>query len=148
MSKLQKKPSALKRGHPTLQNMNFYKFFPLLWVIFALLDPDPDSESGSTDPIVSGSNPDPQPCRQVEQTSAPASPATTLAVKARAADGRKRPAGAITPGPVIIIPRQQIMELGNSWQKKRVPIAPAQDQKKLSDAASPGKQRSNAKVGM
>ena len=26
MSKLQKKPSALKRGHPTLQNMNFYKF--------------------------------------------------------------------------------------------------------------------------
>jgi hypothetical protein len=27
MSKLQKKPSALKRGHPTLQNMNFYKFF-------------------------------------------------------------------------------------------------------------------------
>ncbi len=59
MSKLQKKPSALKRGHPTLQNMNFYKFFLLLWVIFALLDPD--SESGSTDPIESGSNPDPQP---------------------------------------------------------------------------------------
>ncbi len=27
MSKLQKKPSALKRGHPTLQNMNFYQFF-------------------------------------------------------------------------------------------------------------------------
>ncbi len=27
MSKLQKKPSALKRGHPTLQNINFYKFF-------------------------------------------------------------------------------------------------------------------------
>jgi hypothetical protein len=61
MSKLQKKPSALKRGHPTLQNMNFYKFFLLLWVIFALLDPDPDSESGSTDPIESGSNPDPDP---------------------------------------------------------------------------------------
>jgi hypothetical protein len=38
------------------------------------------------------------------------------------------------------------MELGNSWQKKRVTIAPAQDQKKLSDA-SPGKQRSIAKVG-
>ncbi len=57
MSKLQKKPSALKRGHPPLQNMNFYKFFLLLWVIFALLDPDPDSESGSgsTDPIESGS---------------------------------------------------------------------------------------------
>jgi hypothetical protein len=85
--------------------------------------------------------------RQVEQqTSAPASPASTPAVKARAADGRKRPAGAITPGPVIIIPRQQIMELGNSWQKKWVPIAPGQDKKKLSDA-SPGKQRSIAKVG-
>jgi hypothetical protein len=42
MSKLQKKPSALKRGHPTLQNMNFYHFFLLLWFIFALLDPDPD----------------------------------------------------------------------------------------------------------
>ncbi len=40
--KLQKKPSALKRGHPTLQNMNFLKFFLLLWVIFALLYPDPD----------------------------------------------------------------------------------------------------------
>jgi hypothetical protein len=121
-------------------------------VIFAL-DPDPDSESGSgsTDPIESGSNPDPQPCRQVEQTFAPASPATTTA---RAADGRKTPAVAnkrkppavaITPGPMIIIPRQQIMELGNSWQKKRMPIAPAQDQKKLSDEG-PGQQRSNAKV--
>jgi hypothetical protein len=63
MSKVQKKPSALKRGHPTLQNMNFKKKFLLLRVIFALLDPDPDSESGtgSTDPIESGSNPDPQP---------------------------------------------------------------------------------------
>jgi hypothetical protein len=61
-SKLQKKPSALKRGHPTLQTMNFYKNFLLLWVIFALLDPVPESESGSgsTDPIESGSNPDPQ----------------------------------------------------------------------------------------
>jgi hypothetical protein len=48
--------------------MKFYNFFLLLWVIFALLDPDPDSESGTTDPIESGSNPDPdtdpdpQPC--------------------------------------------------------------------------------------
>ncbi len=34
-----------------------------MWVIFALLDPDPypDSESGSTGPIESGSNPDPDP---------------------------------------------------------------------------------------
>ena len=64
-SKLQKKPSALKKEHPALQNMKFLKFFLLLWVIFALLDPDPDSEygSGSTDPIESVSNwdPDPQP---------------------------------------------------------------------------------------
>jgi hypothetical protein len=30
-----------------------------LWVIFALLDPDPDS--GSTGPIEYGSNPDPDP---------------------------------------------------------------------------------------
>ncbi len=44
-STLQKKPSALKREHPALQN------------IYALLDPDPDPESGygSTDLIESGS---------------------------------------------------------------------------------------------
>jgi hypothetical protein len=35
--------------------MNFKKKFLLLWFIFALLDPDPDSESRSTDPIESGS---------------------------------------------------------------------------------------------
>ncbi len=34
-------PSALKREHPTLQNMKFLNFFLFLWVIFALLDPDP-----------------------------------------------------------------------------------------------------------
>jgi hypothetical protein len=37
-------------------------YFLLLWVIFALLDPDPDSESRSNDPIESGSNSDPEPC--------------------------------------------------------------------------------------
>jgi hypothetical protein len=41
-SKLQKKPSAFKREHPALQNMKFLNFFLLLWVIFALLDLDPD----------------------------------------------------------------------------------------------------------
>jgi hypothetical protein len=41
-SKLQKKPSALKREHPALQNMKFLNFLLLLWVIFALLDPDPN----------------------------------------------------------------------------------------------------------
>jgi hypothetical protein len=43
--------------------MKFLNFFLLLWVIFALLDPDPDSEYGSgsgyTNLIESGSNPDP-----------------------------------------------------------------------------------------
>jgi len=46
--------------------MQFLKLFLLLWVIFALLDPDPNSEYefGSTDSIESGSNwdPDTQPC--------------------------------------------------------------------------------------
>jgi hypothetical protein len=42
--------------------MNFQIFFLLLWVIFALLDPE--SESGSTDLIESESNPDPQPWLQ------------------------------------------------------------------------------------
>jgi hypothetical protein len=39
---MSKKPSALKREHPALQNMKFLNFFLLLRVIFALLDPDPD----------------------------------------------------------------------------------------------------------
>ncbi len=42
MSKLQEKPSALKREHPALQKMKFINFFLCLWVIFALLDTDPD----------------------------------------------------------------------------------------------------------
>jgi hypothetical protein len=42
MSKLQKKPSALKRDHPALQNIKIRIFVLFLWVIFALLDPDPD----------------------------------------------------------------------------------------------------------
>jgi hypothetical protein len=46
-SKIQKKPSALKREHPALQKMQFLNFLLLLCVIFAHLDPDPDSESGS-----------------------------------------------------------------------------------------------------
>ncbi len=54
-NKLQEKPSTLKREHPALQNMKFLNFFLFLWVIFALLDPDPDPESGSTDLIESRS---------------------------------------------------------------------------------------------
>ncbi len=41
MSKLQEKPSALKRDHPPLKKIKFVNFFLCLWVIFALLDPDP-----------------------------------------------------------------------------------------------------------
>jgi hypothetical protein len=57
MSKLQEKPSALKREHPALQKMKFIYFFLCLWVIFALLDPDWESGSGygSRDPTESGS---------------------------------------------------------------------------------------------
>jgi hypothetical protein len=43
MSKLQEKPSALKREYPALQKMKFINFFLCLLVIFALLDPDTDS---------------------------------------------------------------------------------------------------------
>jgi hypothetical protein len=48
--------SSQKR-HPALQNMKFLNFLLILWVIFDLLDPDPDSEngSGSTDLIESRS---------------------------------------------------------------------------------------------
>ncbi len=43
--KLQEKPSAFKRDHPALQDMKFLNFFLFLWVIFALLDPDPDPQT-------------------------------------------------------------------------------------------------------
>jgi hypothetical protein len=49
----EKKPSALKREHSALQKMKFLIFFLFLWVIFALLDPDSQSEYGSTDLIES-----------------------------------------------------------------------------------------------
>jgi hypothetical protein len=65
MSKLQEKPSALKREHPELQKMKVINFLLCLWVIFALLDPDPianpDTDTGNRDPIESGSNPDSDP---------------------------------------------------------------------------------------
>jgi hypothetical protein len=61
MYKLQKKPSALKREHPALKNIKFLNFFLLSWVIFALLDPDPEYGYGSNDPIEYGSNSDPDP---------------------------------------------------------------------------------------
>jgi hypothetical protein len=43
--------------------MKFINVFLFLWVIFVLLDPGPDCESGygSRDPIESGSNPDTDP---------------------------------------------------------------------------------------
>ncbi len=60
MSKLQEKPSAHKREHPALQNIKFLNFFLFLGIIFSLLDPDPDSESISTDLVESATNPDPK----------------------------------------------------------------------------------------
>ncbi len=56
-SKLQKKPSALKRSHPTLKNMNFSK---KVTFVGHFCPPG----SGSTDPIESGSDPNPQLCLQ------------------------------------------------------------------------------------
>jgi hypothetical protein len=49
--------------------MKLYNFL-LLWFIFALLDPDSEYRSGSTDPIESGSNsdPDPQPCKNLQKS--------------------------------------------------------------------------------
>ncbi len=53
MSKLQEKPSVLKSEHPALIKMKFFNFLLCLWVIFALLDPDPGTDPGT--PL----NPDP-----------------------------------------------------------------------------------------
>jgi hypothetical protein len=36
------KPSALKREHPALQKMKNISFSQFFWVIYALLDPEPD----------------------------------------------------------------------------------------------------------
>jgi hypothetical protein len=52
--KLQKKPSALKRGHPTLQNMERKKNLYFCGSFFALLDPDP----------LTRLNPDPEPSKE------------------------------------------------------------------------------------
>jgi hypothetical protein len=40
-------PDSMKREHPALQKMKFINCFLLFWVIFALLDPDPDPERQS-----------------------------------------------------------------------------------------------------
>jgi hypothetical protein len=47
---------------------DFINCFLFLWVIFAPLDPEPDCESGTRDPIEPGSNPDPDPqhCKNIE----------------------------------------------------------------------------------
>ncbi len=60
------KPSALKRGHPTL---NLKKKILLLWVIFALLDPDP----------LTRLNPDPIRIRILIRNPGPAGGAPPLA---------------------------------------------------------------------
>jgi hypothetical protein len=56
MPKLQEKPSALKIEHPVLKNMKILDFFLFLWLIFALLDPDPfPATQINADPCGSGS---------------------------------------------------------------------------------------------
>jgi hypothetical protein len=47
------KPLALQKKHPALQNIKILYFFSHLWVIFALLDPDPATQINA--------DPDPQP---------------------------------------------------------------------------------------
>jgi hypothetical protein len=57
MPKLQEKPSALKREHPVpvLKNMKILGLFLSLWVIFALLNPDPQFNA----------DPEPDPATQI-----------------------------------------------------------------------------------
>jgi hypothetical protein len=61
MSKLQKEPAAHKRGHPTLQNMNFFYFcgsFLPSWIRIRIPNTDPDP-----DPLARlNTDPDPKPC--------------------------------------------------------------------------------------
>jgi hypothetical protein len=65
MTKLQEKPSALKREHPALKKIKFINFFLYLWEFLS-------SGYGSRDPIESGSNldtvsdPDPQHCLHIK----------------------------------------------------------------------------------
>jgi hypothetical protein len=40
-SYIQEKPSTLKRENPALRNIKFLNFSQFLWVILALVDPDP-----------------------------------------------------------------------------------------------------------
>ncbi len=54
IASLQEKPAVLKWEHPALQNMKILNFFLFLWVIFALLDPNPD-----LDPPLAWLTPDP-----------------------------------------------------------------------------------------
>jgi len=73
MSRLQKKPPAHKRGHPTLHNMNFFYFcwsFLSSWILIRIptqiTDPDSDPVVRlNTDPIrirIPDSDPNPQHC--------------------------------------------------------------------------------------
>ncbi len=67
---------SLQPSKENIQNfkkIKIYNFFQFLWVMFALLDPGPDCESGSgygfRGTIESGSNPapDPQHCQNVSE---------------------------------------------------------------------------------
>jgi hypothetical protein len=56
MSKLQEKPSALKRGHPALQKMKFFNFISIfvghfcltwIWIQTRIVNQDPDKDPGT-----------------------------------------------------------------------------------------------------
>ncbi len=55
------KPSVLKREHPAIQNLKFLHFFLFLWLIFALLDSDPDPATQINGDSCPDTDPDPQP---------------------------------------------------------------------------------------
>jgi hypothetical protein len=44
-SKLQEKPSPLKREHPANQNISISLFLLFFWVVFALLGPEPADQN-------------------------------------------------------------------------------------------------------
>jgi hypothetical protein len=65
-TKPQEKPSALKREHLALQKIKFIICFQFFWPIFALLDPDTDTD------LRNAQNPDTQQCNTVVIRALPA----------------------------------------------------------------------------
>jgi hypothetical protein len=62
------KSSALNREHPELDIFSLFSILSFLWVIFAVLDPDPDP----ADQI--NADPDPQHCSKLTKASSETTP--------------------------------------------------------------------------